>query len=83
MIVGVRRLSLPVRFQPVTIVRDNRDVPWSANWGVLAFELDPEEREIPADITDFVTLGILVETTGRARDRKFRYAPYVALFPQT
>jgi Fic family protein len=34
-------------------------------------------------ISRFVALGILDETTGRSRDRRFRYAPYLALFPQS
>jgi Fic family protein len=34
-------------------------------------------------VARLAALGILSEMTGRARDRRFRYAPYIALFNET
>jgi Fic family protein len=32
-------------------------------------------------VSDFVDWGLLSETTGKQRNRRFRYGPYLALFP--
>ena len=32
-------------------------------------------------VNDFVDWGLLAETTGKQRNRRFRYGPYLALFP--
>lgn len=53
------------------------------NVGWVKDELDVSWPTANKLVGDFVDRGILVETTGRRRNRVFRYQPYLALFGES